>query len=367
MLRKTMRRTATTRAAASDSFGFRCGGVRGCDRFRCARAGTARRAASTPSTATAANPNSSSRAERTSDGCPALTRTPASAAPNAFAINWTVLIAADALPLSRGSATAFIAPTARCGHAMPMPAPATTSPVTHTVTAAGPASSRTAAAMSARPRPTSTGALTTMRRTVRGADAEALGISPSVHPTARAAPRKPAASGARPARRCPNNGTNVSAVETTASTAIVRYTQRSRAVVNVAAGRMPCGLRRSTATNATTAADATASRAIVGAPPVTTAATLTARAAAVSRASETSGILPAARDPRACAGRANGTAAATASVQTSNAPNAHRQAWNWANTPPTAGPAKVPTPHIADTSAAARLQRRSGRALFSTA
>ncbi|SKU21939.1 Uncharacterised protein [Mycobacteroides abscessus subsp. abscessus] len=48
-------------------------------------------------------------------------------------------------------------------------------------------------------------------------------------------------------------------------------------------------------------------------------------------------------------------------------PNAHRQSPHWAKRPPAAGPAKVPTPHIAEVSADARVHRRCGSAKLMTA
>lgn len=62
----------------------------------------------------------------------------------------------------------------------------------------------------------------TIRRTTCGAAADALGISPTVQPSASAAPRNPATTGANPASCCPNSGTNVSTVDAIARTAMVR-------------------------------------------------------------------------------------------------------------------------------------------------
>jgi hypothetical protein len=57
----------------------------------------------------------------------------------------------------------------------------------------------------------------------------------------------------------------------------------------------------------------------------------------------------------------------TASTTSDNAtaasrPNASRHAPSCPNRPPTAGPRTLPTPHIADTSAAPRAHSRSGSA-----
>lgn len=88
-------------------------------------------------------------------------------------------------------------------------------------------------------------------------------------------------------------------------------------------------------------------------------ATLISAVAAVSRTSETYGTGSLAAPPRD-RGNARGTRTASATPPSASAPNAQRHASNWANAPPRAGPASVPTPHIADTRAVARTQSRSG-------
>ena len=54
-------------------------------------------------------------------------------------------------------------------------------------------------------------------------------------------------------------------------------------------------------------------------------------------------------------------------IMNANDPKAQRQIPNWANTPPTAGPTMTLTPHIADTSADARVHNQFGSAALITA
>ena len=101
-----------------------------------------------------------------------------------------------------------------------------------------------------------------------------------------------------------------------------------------------------------------------------TPATLIASAAAPSSSSDHTGILGiAGRSPsfRRRAGRALGTSAAMTAVMIANDPKAQRQIPNWAKIPPMAGPMITLTPHIADTSADARVHSQLGSAALITA
>ena len=66
------------------------------------------------------------------------------------------------------------------------------------------------------------GAAATTRAMTRPLLSDALTISLTVQPTASAAPRKPATTGTRCARRWPNNGTYMSTMADAISSAIVR-------------------------------------------------------------------------------------------------------------------------------------------------
>src|SRR6202012_2654759 len=102
-------------------------------------------------------------------------------------------------------------------------------------------------------------------------------------------------------------------------------------------------------------------------------ATLTVSAAAPNNSSDHTAIFsagPALKmpvwSPRP-AGSTIGTSAAIAAVSTATAPNAQRHSPNWAKKPPIAGPTTVATPHIADTSADARVHNACGSAALITA
>ena len=56
-----------------------------------------------------------------------------------------------------------------------------------------------------------------------------------------------------------------------------------------------------------------------------------------------------------------------AAVKMTSTPNAQRHELNWANKPPAAGPARVPTPHIAETNADALVHNELGSAVLITA
>src|SRR4051794_31323157 len=98
-------------------------------------------------------------------------------------------------------------------------------------------------------------------------------------------------------------------------------------------------------------------------------ATLIASAAAPSRSSDHTGIrlprLGPVFDERP--GKANGTSTAMITVRIASTPKAQRHEPNWANSPPAAGPARVPTPHIAVTTADALVYNDCGRAALMTA
>ena len=88
-------------------------------------------------------------------------------------------------------------------------------------------------------------------------------------------------------------------------------------------------------------------------------ATLTAATAAVSRTRDHTGT--GSRDGARSVRGIDRTTRTPIATETAARPmKAARQAPNWANRPPTTGPTMLPTPHIADTSAAARVQSRSG-------
>ncbi len=95
--------------------------------------------------------------------------------------------------------------------------------------------------------------------------------------------------------------------------------------------------------------------------PDSTPATLTATVAAVTSSSDTTGtgarVVPC--PPR---GSARGTSTPHTAAITAIATNASRQPPNCANSPPSAGPTKLPTPYIADISALPRVHNRCGSA-----
>ncbi|CAB4916688.1 unannotated protein [freshwater metagenome] len=248
-----------------------------------------------------------------------------------------------------------------------MPTPATSRPTTHVMIEPGPAWSVRNAATMHNPAATRIGPAMTMRRTTRGAVADALGISPSVHPSASAAPRNPAASGANPARRWPNSGMKVSTVDATARTTMVRYIHFSADAPKVDGGSTPCAARRSAATKAISSSTPPRTIAAVIARLETTPAMLTSKAAVVSRVSDSVGTGLGSVASAVWAGSARGTRAAMARAARTSTPKAIRQAPNCAKMPPTAGPANVPTPHMAETRAAPRVQRCCGSAALMTA
>jgi hypothetical protein len=94
---------------------------------------------------------------------------------------------------------------------------------------------------------------------------------------------------------------------------------------------------------------------------------LTTRAATPSSPSERIGIPTGGPDVSPRAGSAIGTSRAidTARIRITANPQRHKP--NWANKPPDVGPIRVPTPHIADTTAAARVHSFSGSAALMTA
>src|SRR5215207_5270016 len=155
----------------------------------------------TPSAASTANPANNHRAGVASPVSVRFTATPASPAPKAPHINWTVLMAAAAAGPSAGSSTHVIAHADRCGHAMPTPVPVISSATAHTATSPTGASSNWVSAPIASPVAITNGATATVRTIIRLLLSEALLISPMVQPMARPAPRKPAASGVRWASR----------------------------------------------------------------------------------------------------------------------------------------------------------------------
>ena len=67
------------------------------------------------------------------------------------------------------------------------------------------------------------------------------------------------------------------------------------------------------------------------------------------------------------AGNTNGTSTAIARARITMTPNAQRHKPNWAKRPPAAGPVTVATPHMADTSAEARVHSDRGRAVLMSA
>src|ERR1700749_4846617 len=169
----------------------------------------------------AANTANSQRAATTAPPCALLTTTPARPAPNAPEINCTVLIAAAAAPPSSAPSTQLIAHADRCGQAAPMPAPVIVNATVHRTTTPIQASSTWVTAPNARPTAMISGAAATTREMTRPLLSDALAISLTVQPTASAAPRKPATTGTRCARRWPNNGTYMSAIAEAISTAMV--------------------------------------------------------------------------------------------------------------------------------------------------
>src|SRR5271166_1722115 len=99
-------------------------------------------------------------------------------------------------------------------------------------------------------------------------------------------------------------------------------------------------------------------------------ATLTANAAAPISTSDHTGTLGAGVSAPGWARpavSAIGTSIAISPVRIAIATNAHRHKPNCANRPPVAGPTTVATPHIADTSAEARVHSERGSAALMTA
>ena len=124
------------------------------------------------------------------------------------------------------------------------------------------------------------------------------------------------------------------------------------------------------ATNTATKSTLAASNAVVATPLCGTSATLTVSAAAPNNKSDQTGIFGSGAAPLGStrpAGSTIGTSAAIAAVSIATAPNAQRHSPNWAKKPPVAGPIIVATPHIADTSAEARVHNACGRAALITA
>src|ERR1700722_1022457 len=127
--------------------------------------------------------------------------------------------------------------------------------------------------------------------------------------------------------------------------------------------------------NTATSAPPSASNAVVARTSCGMPATLTERAAAPSNSSDLTGIDVGTESARSSstrsssprAGSAIGTSTAIAAVRITRTPNAQRHELNWANRPPAAGPANVPTPHIADTSAEALVHNELGSAVLITA
>ena len=110
----------------------------------------------------------------------------------------------------------------------------------------------------------------------------------------------------------------------------------------------------------------TASAIAVPTPFGATPATLTAATAAVSSTSEATGTGASVR-VRLVRGIARRTSSVRPSDTSTSTRNAGRQTPSWPNNPPTAGPRMLPTPHIADTSAAPRAHSRSGSARWISA
>src|SRR5262249_49676001 len=107
----------------------------------------------------------SHRAAAKSPPATLLTTTPASPAPKAAEINWTVLIAAAAAPPSDGSSTVSIARIDRCGQVIPIPIPATRNPSAQMITTPVGASARWVAAARTRPDAITNGATAITRPT----------------------------------------------------------------------------------------------------------------------------------------------------------------------------------------------------------
>ena len=91
-----------------------------------------------------------------------------------------------------------------------------------------------------------TGAAATRRTIVRVRSSDALAISDTVHPTASTAPKNPAAAGAMPASRWPNNGTYMSTIVAAINNPIVTYIHFSGPGPNAARGNTVARARRST-------------------------------------------------------------------------------------------------------------------------
>ncbi len=94
---------------------------------------------------------------------------------------------------------------------------------------------------------------------------------------------------------------------------------------------------------------------------------LTTSAATPSSPSERIGMPTRGPDVSPRAGRAIGTSSAISTASSRITANPQRHKPNWANKPPDVGPIRVPTPHIADTTAAARVHNFSGSAALMTA
>ena len=94
---------------------------------------------------------------------------------------------------------------------------------------------------------------------------------------------------------------------------------------------------------------------------------LTANAAEPSSSRDHTGIRSRTSGASVRAGSANGTSTAIAAAKATRTPNAQRHELYCANRPPAAGPSKVPTPHIAETSADAFVHNDCGRAELMTA
>ena len=148
-----------------------------------------------------------------------LTTTPARPAPNAPAMTSIVLMAAAAAEPSASSSMDCIDQADRCGQAAPIPIPVIVSASAHVTTRAAGALSTWVAAARPRPNAMTSGANTTTRLMAFLLLSDALRTSLTAHPTARAAPRNPAATGTRCARRCPNSGTYMSTIAEAISTA----------------------------------------------------------------------------------------------------------------------------------------------------
>src|SRR6202012_1775733 len=152
-----------------------------------------------------------------------LTTTPARPAPYAPAMTTIVLMAAAAAGPSASSSMQCIDHADRCGHAAPIPIPVIVSASAHVTTRPADALSNWVAAARPRPNAMTSGPNTTTRLMTFLLLSDALRTSLTAPPTAKAAPRNPAATGTRCARRCPNSGTYMSTIAEAISTARARY------------------------------------------------------------------------------------------------------------------------------------------------